>query len=249
MIPRAKSENWERASREEIEQAEDRVATAREVVLDRRLRVDARRRNPRAEPVDREDHGREEDAPTELGTRHAFASQENIVTPPYLYLLPPSRSAQRPRRPRRPRDLGFLCDGAAALCRFFRSTGSRSRDLPPAASIFSTADLENECAVTESFFVSSPSPSTFTSTESLRTSPAARNASSVTSASFSKRCSRSPTLTGCEYVRKADRHRVRGGVAAQLADAHVDRHLATLEPGRHLVRAGTGLLTLIPRPE
>ena len=43
--------------------------------------------------------------------------------------------------------------------------------MPPAASIFSTAVFENVCAVTESFFVSSPSPSTLTSTESLAMRP------------------------------------------------------------------------------
>ena len=73
--------------------------------------------------------------------------------------------------------------------------------MPPAASIFSAADLENECAVTESFFVSSPSPRIFTSTESFATSPAAFSASRVTSAPASKRSSRLPTFTGCEYVR------------------------------------------------
>ena len=89
------------------------------------------------------------------------------------------------------------------MCFFFlRSTGSRSRvTVPPAASIFSTADFENECAVTESFFVSSPSPRTFTSTESFAMSPAAFSASSVTSAPASKRSSSEPTFTGWLYVR------------------------------------------------
>ena len=83
------------------------------------------------------------------------------------------------------------------------STGSpRSQvTLPPAASIFSTAVFENPWAETVSFFVSSPSPSTFTSIESLFTSPAAFSASGVTSAPASKRLSRSRTLTGCVCVR------------------------------------------------
>jgi hypothetical protein len=43
---------------------------------------------------------------------------------------------------------------------------------------------------------------------------------------------------------RADRHCVLRRRAAQLADAHVDRHLAALEARAHLVRAGTGLLAL-----
>jgi hypothetical protein len=74
--------------------------------------------------------------------------------------------------------------------------------VPPAASIFSAADFENECAVTESFFVSLPSPRIFTSTESFAMRPAALSASGVTSAPESNRRSRLATFTGCEYVRK-----------------------------------------------
>ena len=132
------------------------------------------------------------------GTRHAFASQREHrrKTESASADSGRARSRRRPLRGRgvglhdRPRpvlgrgsstsasaplvgDLGLVATGAAALCCFFlRSTGSRSRvTVPPAASIFSTADLENECAVTESFFVSSPSPRTLTSTESLRDEP------------------------------------------------------------------------------
>ena len=66
MIPSANSEKRdERAAREEVEQAEDGAALAAEVALDR-LGVDARRRHPRAEPVEREDHRREEDPAAEL---------------------------------------------------------------------------------------------------------------------------------------------------------------------------------------
>src|SRR5579871_6210980 len=43
---------------------------------------------------------------------------------------------------------------------------------------------------------------------------------------------------------RADRHRVGGRVAAQLADAHEELRLAALEAGRHLVRARAGLLAL-----
>src|SRR5579872_2046210 len=45
---------------------------------------------------------------------------------------------------------------------------------------------------------------------------------------------------------RADRHRVLRRRAALLADAHVDRHLAALEAGAHLVRAGARLLALDP---
>src|SRR6476661_4790323 len=45
---------------------------------------------------------------------------------------------------------------------------------------------------------------------------------------------------------RADRHRVLRRRPAQLPDAHVDRHLSTLEAGAHLVRAGARLLALDP---
>src|SRR5689334_17610546 len=41
---------------------------------------------------------------------------------------------------------------------------------------------------------------------------------------------------------RADRHRVRRGVAAQLRGAHVERHLAALEARAHRVRARARLL-------
>src|SRR5262245_16206269 len=43
---------------------------------------------------------------------------------------------------------------------------------------------------------------------------------------------------------RADRHRVLRRGAALLAGSHVDGHLAALEAGAHLVRAGTRLLAL-----
>jgi len=45
-----------------------------------------------------------------------------------------------------------------------------------------------------------------------------------------------------------DRHRVLGGGAALLAEPHVQRHLAALEPRAHPVRAGAGLLALEAAP-
>ena len=90
------------------------------------------------------------------------------------------------------------------MCRFFFfSTGSpRSQvTVPPAASIFSTADFEKPCAETDRVVVSSPRPSTLTSTESFRINPAAFSDSGVTCVPASKRCSRSATFTGWLYVR------------------------------------------------
>src|SRR5262249_54168299 len=45
---------------------------------------------------------------------------------------------------------------------------------------------------------------------------------------------------------RPDRHRVSRRRAAELADAHVDRHLPALETGAHLVRARARLLALDP---
>jgi hypothetical protein len=55
----------ERAAREDVEQAEDRASLRVQVVLDL-LGVDARRRDPAPQPVERQDHCREEEPPAEL---------------------------------------------------------------------------------------------------------------------------------------------------------------------------------------
>ena len=68
--------------------------------------------------------------------------------------------------------------------------------MPPAASIFSFAVFENPCAEIERAFDSSPTPSTFTSTETFRISRFALSVSGVTSVPASKRSSRSRRLTG-----------------------------------------------------
>ena len=73
--------------------------------------------------------------------------------------------------------------------------------LPPAASIFSLAVFENPWADTASAFESSPTPSTLTSTDTLRISRFALSVSGVTSSPASKRSSRSRRLTGWLYVR------------------------------------------------
>jgi hypothetical protein len=80
-----------------------------------------------------------------------------------------------------------------------RTFGSLSAvTLPPAASIFSRALAENECAVTESFFESSPVPRILTSVFVFFSSPFSTSASTVTASPASKTRSRSRRLTGCE---------------------------------------------------
>ena len=73
--------------------------------------------------------------------------------------------------------------------------------VPPAASIFSFAVFEKPCADTERAFDSSPTPSTLTSTETLRIRRFSLSVSGVTSAPASKRSSRSRRFTGWLYVR------------------------------------------------
>ena len=73
--------------------------------------------------------------------------------------------------------------------------------VPPAASIFSFADLLKACAETLSFFVTSPSPSTLTRAFFFRTTPASTSFAIVTSepAAKSLRVSR---FTGVDSTRK-----------------------------------------------
>ncbi len=73
--------------------------------------------------------------------------------------------------------------------------------VPPAASIFSLAAALKPCALTVSFFVSSPRARTFTGWRRLA-SPAARRVSGVTSSPAANRASRSARLTGWVWVRK-----------------------------------------------
>ena len=204
---REQRELRERAAREEVEQAEDRVAPGVEVVLDR-LRVDARGRDPRPEPVDRQDEGGEEDAAAELRDAPGVGEPGEHLAGFLLRLfrLGSGSAAASAAGSSASSASGSSTSaaGAAGLCFFrFFSTGSpRSHvTLPPAASIFSIAVFEKPCAEIASFFVSSPSPSTFTSIESLLIRPALFRASGVTSAPASKRASRSRTLTGCVCVR------------------------------------------------
>ena len=78
----------------------------------------------------------------------------------------------------------------------FLTFGSLSSvSVPPAASTFSRAVAEAPCTVIESFLVSSPTPSSFTSLRIERIRPLAFSVSGVTSSPASKR-SRSRMLTG-----------------------------------------------------
>ena len=73
--------------------------------------------------------------------------------------------------------------------------------LPPAAVIFSRALAEKACAVTASFFVSSPVPRILTSAFVFLSRPFSTSASMLTVSPSSKTRSRSRRLIGCEYVR------------------------------------------------
>ena len=117
--------------------------------------------------------------------------------------------------------------------------------MPPADSIFSRALAENAVRETVSFFVRSPVAEDLDVVFVFLTDHDLALASSgVTSVPASKRSS-AATLTGCgERAERADRHRVLRRVAAQLAEPHVDRHLAALEAGAHLLRARARLLAL-----
>src|SRR5262249_28758399 len=86
----------ERRAAEEVEQPEDGPALATEVAVDRRG-VDARRGHPRAEPVDREDPGGEEDTPPELRDAPCVGEPGEQRTTP----RPRARARAGARRPAR----------------------------------------------------------------------------------------------------------------------------------------------------
>ena len=109
----------ERAAGEEVQQAEHGAALAAEVILDR-LRVDARRRNPRAEPVDGEDQRREEDAVAQLGDAPGVGE-------------PGEHLARPPRRPAAPRSAALVSAASSSALRLLRRL-SASASAPPAAS-------------------------------------------------------------------------------------------------------------------
>ena len=72
--------------------------------------------------------------------------------------------------------------------------------MPPAPSIFSRAEAEIAWTRTVSFFVTSPTPSSFTSVRVFLIKRLETSVSGVTSSPASNR-SRSRRLTGCMYVR------------------------------------------------
>ena len=133
----------------------------------------------------------------------------------------------------------------------FRGFGSLSTvSVPPAASTFSRAVAEAPCTVIVSFFVSSPTPSSFTSLRIERIRPFAFSDSGVTSSPTSKRASRSRKLTGCEYVRN-------GPIGIASADV-LPRSFAVRmcsgiwppsNPARMACEPARDFWPLIPRPE
>ena len=180
------------------------------------------------------------------GTRQALASQESSAYSSLLGLVGLGLLCGR--------GLGTSSSSASGLAgRWARGAGASpsctfgslsSVSVPPAASIFSRAVAEAPWTVIESFFESSPTPSSFTSLRIERIRPFAFSVSGVTS---------SPGLEAVEVAdvhrlgvgaERPDRHRVVRGVAAQLREAHRERHLAALEAGAHHVRAGARLLAL-----
>ena len=118
--------------------------------------------------------------------------------------------------------------------------------MPPAASTFARALAEAPWTVIESFLVELADPEQLDvlahrANQPLRLERLGRH-----------------LLAGLEAVEiadvhglrvgaeRADRHRVPRRVAAQLGEAHRERHLAALEAGAHHVRAGARLLALDP---
>ena len=95
---------------------------------------------------------------------------------------------------------GFLALGFALGGSGTAGVPSTRTALPPAASISSTARFENACAVTVRLVVSSPFPRILIGCLRLRTTPAERSSSGVTSTPASKRSS-DATLTGVVCVR------------------------------------------------
>ena len=226
MIPSAKTENCESAP------PEKRLSRPRivppwpvEVVLDR-LRVDARRGDPRAEAVDREDHRREEDAAAQLGDAPGVGEPGEHATSSSAAARGGSRLGLSVRSPRRLSRSRLGLGGGSAwrafgFARFFlRSARLAQRvTVPPAASIFSRAarreavrgdgELLRQLAVAEDLHVDPRVLDQALLFERLR-----RDLGAGVEAR-----SRSRTLTGCVYVRNGPIGIASfGRVAAQLAE-------------------------------
>ena len=241
MIPSAKIEKRESApAREQGEQAEDAAGVTTEVVLNRG-RVDAGSRHPRAQAVRREHgSGEEHPAPELRNPPRVGEPGKQELFPAFLLGL--SRSfGRRCLSLGRALRLGFSLGLARrrALCFFaFLIFGSFSSvSVPPAASTFSRAVAEAACTVIFSFSESSPTPSSFTSLWTERISPFAFSDSGVTSSPAAKPLEIAEIDGLGVGAERADGHRVLRRRAAQLRDAHRQRHLAALEAGAHHVRA------------
>src|SRR6185436_11766249 len=228
---------------------ENRSAAAVEVVLDR-LRVDAGRWDPGPQAVEREDHEREEDALAELGDAPGIGEPGE-----HLFLL--GRGLFGLIVCRRFRysyglglgRLGLGCGRLGLRLRVLllldlrllqerhRSTGlldllTRGRR----DRVDANGQLLLQVSVPEQLDVGLRVLQQPLLDEALRSD--LRTVLEAVERAHVDRSSR--------RAERADWHRVLGGRTALLAQAHVDRHLAALEAGAHLVRAGPGLLALDP---
>ena len=142
--------------------------------------------------------------------------------------------------------------GADGRFFFTFGTGSPRNQVtdPPAASIFSRADLEKPWAVTARLFVSSPTPRIFTSVRVFFSSPTATSASGLTSAPASKRASRSRTLTGWLYVRKGPIGIASADVLPRSFGMRMSMGICPpSKPAGILCEPARDFWPLIPRPE
>ena len=137
--------------------------------------------------------------------------------------------------------------------RFFLrgSAGSRSAvALPPAAVIFSRALSENECAVTDSFFFSSPCPRILTSARVFLTRPFSTSVSTLTVSPSANTRSRSRRFTGCVYVRNGPIGIASFEVAPRCLPTRMYSGIwPPSKPARILFDPERDFWPLIPRPE
>ena len=243
-------ESRQRVAGEQVEQAEHRAALVAEVVRDL-VRVHARRRDEAPEPVERQDDGGEEEAAPELrhppcvrepGEHYSASAASAPQRGPRLRAPRPRSSPRRPRSPaRKLARLGLL---VAALLRLVRrlqpgDAAARGLDLLDRAlreRVRGDEELHGEVAVAEDLHVAVQVADQALLLQQLgRDLGAGVEAGEVADVHRPDR-----------RAEGADRHRVLRGRAALLAHAHVRRHLAALEPGAHVVRAGARLLALDP---
>src|SRR5262249_17539440 len=162
--------------------AKDRAVGLPEVAAEL-LRVDARHRDVRADPVDRDHGGREQQPAAELrDPPRAEQRRQHQASPASsgqaVSSTAPLSSPASASPPRSGAATGPPCAAPAADC---PSSPASSVTPPPAATSFSRALAENACAVTWSGPESSPTPSTLTGSRRLRRTPAASMEAGVTS--------------------------------------------------------------------